>query len=104
MATLLVHGHSDDLVALHGIQGADEYTANSGDTWTGLLEAPNGETALLYVDYRKNGTWTVSLGLWDEDYTLPAWPMKLGSGDFNGYTVDAELTVPDGTTVKEYRP
>jgi len=101
MAVLTVFGSSDDLIELDGIEGADEFNDTSG-TWTGVIEAPDGDTALLYVDYRNNGTWTVALGLWEEDYTLPAWPVEVVSGtEFNSYTTLAKITVPDGTTVRE---
>jgi hypothetical protein len=103
MATLTVHGGSDDLAELAGIEGADEFTVPGSDTWVGVIEAPNGETALLYVDLRKNGTWTVALGRFEEDYALPAWPVSITSNDEAcRYSTYAQIEVPEGTTVREY--
>lgn len=101
MAEVLIHGASDDLVEISGIEGADEFNCNGN--WTGLLTAPNGDTAFVYVDYRSNGTWTTAFGLWDEDYKLPQWPIEVTTGDdFNFYTTLTKITVPDGTTIQEW--
>jgi hypothetical protein len=103
MAKVRVYGSSDDLIEVEGIEGEDEFNETKGG-WVGVLESLDGDTALLYVDYRKNGTWTVTLGLWEDDYILPAWPIRLYSDKaVNGYSVVAEITVPDGTTVSEYK-
>ena len=100
MSELTIYGASDDLVEAEGIDGADEF-GTSGN-WTGVLEAPSGETALVYVDYRKSGTWTVALGQFEEDYALPAWPVAFAvDPKLCGYAVAARITVPDGTTLRE---
>lgn len=104
MAKLTVYGASDDLVELDGIDGADEFSIGNKDSWTGVLVAPNGETALLYVDYRRNGCWTTALGLYEEDYSLPDWPVTITVDAKNGSSYSTYMTVevPDGTTVKEW--
>ena len=100
MAVVEVYGASDDLVEIEGIEGADEF--NTDGNWTGVLIAPDGATALLYVDYRRNGCWTVTLGRWEEDYALPDWEVKIASDDsLCSYSTVAYITVPDGTTVSE---
>lgn len=101
MAKVLISGASDDLVEIEGIEGADEFSLGTGNGWTGILEAPNGETALVYVDYRQGGTWTVALGQFEEDYKLPAWPHSFVAD--GGYSVVATIEVPDGTTIREWK-
>ena len=101
MAKVLISGASDDLVEIEGIEGADEFSLGTGDGWIGILEAPNGETALVYVDYRQGGTWTVALGQFEEDYKLPAWPQSFVAD--GGYSVVATIEVPDGTTIREWK-
>lgn len=103
MAELTVFGASDDLVEVSGIDGADEFSAPGNSRWTGVLEAPNGETALLYVDYRKNGTWTAALGLFEEGYKLPSWPVKVETNELNDYSTFTTITVPDGTKITDAR-
>lgn len=100
MAILNAYGHSDDLVELTGIPGADEYPI-SKNKWVGVIEAPNGDTALLYVDYRSNGCWTVTLGLYEEDYSLPDWPVTVtvDPDKANRYSTYFTVEVPDGTTI-----
>ena len=100
MAKLTVYGASDDLVEIAGIEGADEFTTNGH--WQGVIEAPNGDTAILYVDYRDNGCWTATLGRFEEDYALPQWPSTLTSNDKEcKYATYLTVEVPDGTTIKE---
>jgi len=102
MALLTVYGASDDLVEISGIKGADEFNCNG--SWVGVIEAPDGDTALLYVDYRNNGCWTVTVGRFEEDYKLPTWAVVISSKDeLCRYSTYAEIIVPDGTTVKELR-
>lgn len=100
-ATIRIYGASDDLVEVEGpIHGADEYTSDG--TWTGVLEGPDGHTAYVYADYRPNGTWTVSLGQFEEGYALPAWPITLRVDmDECDYSTVASIEVPEGTTLKE---
>ena len=100
MATVTISGASDDLVEIEGIDGADEFYADSKDHWEGILEAPDGEAAIVYVDFQKNGTWTVALGQYEEDHALPSWPQSYAS---EGYTVIATIEVPEGTTIRERR-
>lgn len=103
MAKVTIFGASDDLIEIDGIDGADEFNDTSGH-WRGILEAPNGETALVYVDLRRGGTWTVALGQFEEDYALPAWPQRYETDfDLSAYSVKATIEVPDGTTIREYR-
>lgn len=98
MATLTVYGASDDLIEAEGIEGADEFYADPSGSWVGLLTAPDGATALLYVDYRSNGCWTVALGRYEEDYALPGWPVEITSKDSEcSYSTYARITVPEGT-------
>ena len=100
MATLLIYGASDDLVEATGIKGADEFSTDGH--WTGVLESSDGDTALVYVDYRDNGCWTVSLGLFEEDHHLPDWRVSVFSDeDLCKYSAIASIEVPDGTTIKE---
>lgn len=101
MATLTIYGASDDLVEVEGIEGADEFNCNG--SWVGVLEAPDGGTAFVYVDYRNNnGCWTVTLGRWEEDYALPTWPVTITSNDEAcRYSTFATIEVPDGTTIKQ---
>ncbi len=102
MEKVTIFGASDDLIEIDGILGADEFSKPRG-AWTGILEAPNGETALVYVDYRRGGTWTVALGQYEEDYALPEWPQHYETDfDLSTYSVKATIEVPDGTTIREY--
>jgi hypothetical protein len=96
MAVVEISGASDDLVHVNGIEGGDEFSI-SGESWAGVLEAPNGDTAIVYVDYRDNGCWTSSLGLYEEDYSLPEWPISVTTGETNSYTTSTKIVVPDGT-------
>jgi len=103
MAKVTFYGASDDLVEVEGIEGADEFSPEK-DGWVGVLESPDGDTALVYVDYRHNGTWTVSLGIYEEDYLLPAWPITTEvRPDLCRYSTHVTVEVPDGTTIKEVR-
>ena len=108
MATIAIYGASDDLIEVEGdIDGADEYNLGSTETWTGVLEAPDGETALVYVTYQKNGCWTVAFGQYDIDYKLPAWQQEYsvyddGRPNREKYSVQLTLTVPDGTTIRPH--
>jgi len=100
MATVTVYGAGDDLVEIDGIEGADEFSTNGH--WVGVLEAPDGDTALLYVDFRDNSCWTVTIGRYEEEYALPTWPIVLTSNDKEcKYSTFATITVPDGTKVTE---
>lgn len=105
MATITVYGSSDDLVEIGGVEGADEFSLGIDDSWVGVIEAPNGDTALLYVDLRQNGCWTSALGLYEEDYSLPNWPMTISvdSARGNAYSTYTTIEVPDGTTIKEWK-
>lgn len=105
MATVTIYGASDDLVEVYGIEGADEFTLGNNDSWTGVLEGPKGETAVVYVDYRQNGCWTVALGLWEEGFPLPEWPVQFtyNPDKGNDYGVFASIEVPDGTTIRELK-
>lgn len=104
MATITVYGASDDLVEIEGVKGADEFYIHK-ENWTGVIEAPNGDTALLYVDFRDNGCWTSSLGLYEEDYNLPNWPVKITVDPVKGnrYSTYTTIEVPDGTTIREWK-
>lgn len=104
MAVLTVYGASDDLVEIEGVKGADEFTVPGSGSWEGVITAPDGATARLYVDFRSNGCWTVALGLWEEDYNLPDWPVKISlNAKACRYSTYAEITVPDGSKVKEIK-
>jgi len=98
--TVMIYGASDDLVEVEGkIDGADEFSYSNG-TWKGVLEAPTGETALVFVDYRDNGFWTVILTPFEEDYEFD-WPVKYAVVDANcRYSITATVEVPEGTTFK----
>lgn len=101
MAKVTIYGASDDLIEVEGIDGADEFNDTSGH-WRGLLEAPNGEAAIVYVDYRPDGTWTVALGVFEEGILLPAWPQSFEVNPANcEYSVTATIEVPDGTRISE---
>lgn len=103
MATVTIYGASDDLIEIDGIDGADEFNDTSGH-WRGILEAPNGETALVYVDLRPGSVWTVALGQFEEDYELPKWKQRYETDfDLCTYSVKATIEVPDGTTIREYK-
>lgn len=99
MARFKVYGASDDLVEFEG-DFSEEFPTNGH--WEGVLTAPDGGTAILYVDYRGTGTWTVTLGQWEEDYILPAWAVDL-STDLGtiGYSTVLTLEVPAGTVLRE---
>jgi len=100
MATLEIYGASDDLVEISGIEGADEY--NCDGSWRGVIEAPDGSTANVYVDYRDNGCWTVSLGLFEEEFHLPTWEVSTAFDPaVCRYSTIATIQVPEGTTIKE---
>jgi hypothetical protein len=102
MAKLTVYGASDDLVETSGIDGTDEFDITSESSWSAVIQAPSGETAMLYVDLRRNGCWTVSLGRYEEDYALPSWPVSVISDDsICRYSTYAEIIVPDGSTLTE---
>lgn len=98
--TVTIYGASDDLVEVEGrIEGADEYSY-SDVTWKGVLEAPNGETALVFVDYRDNGFWTVNLTPFEEGYRFD-WPVSYAVIDANcKYSLTATVEVPEGTVFK----
>jgi len=100
MAELTVYGSSDDLIEIGGVEGADEFNEVNGH-WSGVIEAPNGDTAILYVDCRSNGCWTAALGLYEEDYLLPDWPVTVTAGEMNTYSTFTTITVPDGTKITE---
>ena len=98
--TLTIYGASDDLVEADGIEGADEF-GTSGH-WIGMIVAPGGDTAMIYVDYRRNGCWTVALGRYDEDYALPSWGVEIVSDDsLCGYSTVARIRLPKGSTLQE---
>lgn len=100
MSTLTIYGASDDLVEASGIEGADEFSTTG--RWVGTIVAPDGQTALVYVDYRDNGTWTVALGQYEEDYALPAWEVRfVVNPALCAYSTVAHIDVPDGTTITE---
>ncbi len=98
-----VYGHSDDLIEFEADNGKqEEFDIDfSAGGWTGLVESPDGQQALLYVDYRNNGTWTATLGRVDEDADFPDWEYRLYTDDklANSYTVIALLTLAEGTTI-----
>ena len=101
--TLTIFGSSDDLIEVGGIEGADEFSKPNG-SWIGVIEAPDGDTALVFVDYRPNGTWTVALAQYEEDYKLPAWPQSFEvDEELCRYSVKATIIVPEGTTIREIK-
>lgn len=101
MATVTIYGASDDLIEVEGIEGADEFNDTSGH-WRGVLEAPSGEAAIVYVDYRPEGIWTVALGPFEDGLLLPNWPQSFAVDPSNcEYSVTATIEVPDGTTITE---
>lgn len=97
-----VWGHSDDCIELRG-DISEEFNLPSGhNDWIAIIKAPTGEEAILYVDYRNNGTWTVSLGRIEEDAVFPTdWFSGLTTDDesTNGYTIIAQLNLPDGSII-----
>jgi len=103
MATITIFGASDDLIEIDGVPGADEFCKPAG-AWVGVIEAPNGDTALVFVDYRDNGCWTTALGLFDEDYKFPNWKITTSNCDELGtaYSTFTTIEVPDGTTIREW--
>lgn len=104
MAVFTVYGASDDLVEAEGVPGADEFNAVSRH-WVGLLVSPDDERMLVYVDYRRNGCWTTTVGRWEEDVALPDWDIKISSDDdLCRYSTYMEITVPEGTTLTEVSP
>lgn len=101
MAEMTVSGSGDDLIHVNGVDGGDEFNKVSGH-WVGLVEAPNGDSAFLYVDYRGNtGCWTAALGLIDEGETLPDWPVRVQTSETCAYSTLTTFTVPDGTRITE---
>lgn len=101
MTTITIHGASDDLVEIDGdVEGADEYGVGLSGHWEGVIDAPGGDTARLYVDYRSTGTWTVALGQYEEDYSLPDWPTTT-TVDTNRcpYSVLMTIELPEGSRI-----
>ena len=98
---LSFYGASDDLIEVQDSQGTDE--EYSAENWVGVIEAPNGDTALVYVDLRSTGCWTVALGLYEEDYALPAWPVTtVVDSSISTFSTYMTVEVPDGTTIKQF--
>jgi hypothetical protein len=96
---ITIYGASDDLVEVEGkIEGADEYS--TGGHWSGVIEAPDGATAIVYVDYRDNGTWTTTIGQYEEDYPLPEWTAATAV-EPGGYSTTLSLIVPEGSKITE---
>lgn len=103
MATITISGASDDLVEVSGVPGEDEFSAVSGN-WRGIIVAPDGATAIVYVDLRHNACWTVALGQYEEDYSLPDWPVSIAvDEELCRYSTRALIEVPDGTTIEELK-
>jgi len=102
MPTVTIYGASDDLVEIEGdIEGCDEYSADG--FWVGVIEAPDGGTANVYVDYRHNGCWTVSLGQYEEDYGMPPWPIEYRvDPDKCAYSTLCAVTVPEGSIIRPH--
>lgn len=99
MSTVTIYGASDDLVEVEGIEGADEF--NCDGHWKGVIESPDGGTALVYVDYRDNGTWTVTLGQYEEGWHLP-FAITLGTAmGMCSYSTVAQIEVPEGSKISE---
>lgn len=97
MTVIQISGCSDDLIEVDGeIAGADEYSTSTGH-WQAVIEAPNGETMMVYVDYRDNGCWTVSHGLFEEGFELPDWPVSVIACADTSYSTALVLDVPDGS-------
>lgn len=96
-----VYGCSDDLVEIEGdVEGADEYSSDGSSSF--ILMAPDGGTAIIYVDYRLNGIWSVAFSRYEEDYQLPEWDAKVVTDDsLCRYSDVLVLSVPDGTTISE---
>lgn len=104
MPTLTIYGASDDLIEVDGIEGADEFSKPKG-SWTGLIENPDGNKLAVFVDYRRTGTWTVAFGQYDEDSTVPDWPLSFEvDEELCSYSMKATLEVPEGTTIREWKP
>jgi len=96
-----IYGVSDDLVEIEGdIEGADEYPVNSDITTVFTMVAPDGGTALIYVDYRPNGVWSVAISRYEEDYKIPEWNARTVSEDKDcRYSATLILDVPEGTVI-----
>lgn len=103
--TVQIYGASDDLVEIEGdVEGADEYNAYD-EGFQGVIEAPDGGTAILYVEYRDNGCWTATLGRYEEGYAIPSeWGVELSTNsELCAYSTVLTLTLPAGSTIRRIK-
>lgn len=71
MTIITAHGYSDDVAVVTVDGKTHEYSVDNSYGWVGVIEDTDGNSALLYVDYRLNGCWTVTVGQEREGAPVP---------------------------------
>lgn len=97
MQTAVFYGHSDDLIEVEGVKGADEFGAyQSGDSrYHGSFNL--GGHMRIHAIY--DGCWSFAVAQVDEDIPLPDWPVRVMQSTDTPYSTRLEIDVPDNVKV-----
>lgn len=68
-----------------------------------LIESQAGDKALVYADYRDNGTWTMALSRYDKGHGIPHWINYVESSNEDPDSSILVILAPDGTQVSRVR-
>jgi len=99
--TLRMYGHSDDLVEVEGIAGADEYSATG---WRDIASAATfrllgpEHSCRIHAIYDDRGCWSFAVAPFEEGCQLPPWPVRLSLSE-RGHSTVLEMDVPTGTRI-----
>ena len=95
MQTAKFYGHSDDLIEVKGVKGADEFSLSpilrSEAVDIGQPFVLGGQMK-IYAIY--DGCWHFSIGPVDKDVPIPDWPVRYTLHK-QGYSAQMEIDVPD---------
>ena len=99
MQTAIFRGHSDDLIYVTGIKGADEFSLSpisESDKVDVSQPFVIGGKMKIYAIY--DTCWHFSIGPVDQDIPIPDWPVRHRLHK-QGYSVQLEIDVPDNVKI-----
>lgn len=101
---LRFEGYSDDTFGEYQHTNDDYDNCASGKPIEWLVQAPNGESLIVFGQYAPGsvGGWMIGVGTHDPDHNddpLPPWPIRLTRGE-RPYSPALHITAPAGTTIR----
>ena len=107
MPTIRFEGASDDLIEVAGPCFYEGKIHPEGEEWSVrvshdlaakivLCDQEGAVQMRVFALYADGGCWTFAVGLSEEGKALPDWPVRIGQGRLNEYTLALEVDVPEG--------